>query len=42
MFLGTQFRTIDPRRLTIIELAEKAANPSSPENHDQGGQTPNQ
>ena len=42
MFLGTQFRTIDPRRLTIIELAEKAANPSSPENHDQGGQSTNQ
>lgn len=42
MFLGTQFRTIDPRRLTIIELAEKAANPSSPETPDQGGQTPHQ
>lgn len=25
MFLGTQFRTIDPRRLAIIELAEPAA-----------------
>lgn len=31
MFLGTNFRTIDPRRLTVIELAdEKKAEPAQP------------
>lgn len=30
MFLGAQFRTIDPRRLTIVQLAEKKTTPATP------------
>lgn len=35
MFLGTQFRTIDPRRLTIIECAE-AKTPATPDTTETG------
>lgn len=39
MFLGTQFRTIDPRRLAIIELAEPKK-PATPEGGtNEGGTT---
>lgn len=39
MFLGTQFRTIDPRRLAIIECAEaqKLTTPTTPESGSTGG-----
>lgn len=38
MFLGTQFRTIDPRRLAIIELAEPKK-PATPEGGTNEGDT---
>lgn len=38
MFLGTQFRTIDPRRLAIIELAEPKK-PATPEEGTNEGDT---
>ena len=38
MFLGTQFRTIDPRRLTIVKLAEKKTVIPSPASGDGGTQ----
>lgn len=38
MFLGTQFRTIDPRRLTIVKLAEKKTVTTPPASGDSGTQ----